>query len=128
MKNYDEWNKLKQQLNIKSKIVIPKEREVYWVSIGENIGFEQNGKGQDFSRLVLIVKRFSKNIFFGIPLSTKIKQGSYFHEFTFLEKQSSALIVQGRLFDTKRLENRLGMITKEDFVNIKSKLKDLLDV
>ena len=124
MKNYDEWNKLKKQLDIKSKIVTPKEREVYWVSIGENIGFEQNGKGKEFSRPVLVVTKFLRSMFFGIPLSTKIKQGSYFHEFTFLDKQSSALIVQGRLFDTKRLE----IICKEDFANIKDKLRNLLDV
>jgi len=36
--------------------------------------------------------------------------------------------VQGRLFDTKRLENRIGMINKDDFANIKKSLKELLDV
>jgi len=38
------------------------------------------------------------------------------------------LIVQGRLFDTKRLENRVGMINKDDFEVIKIKIKELLDV
>jgi mRNA-degrading endonuclease toxin of MazEF toxin-antitoxin module len=129
MKKYDEWNVIKQKIDLKTtKIVIPKQREVYWASIGENIGNEQNGKGDIFSRPVLIIKRFSKSMFFGVPLSTQIKKGTFFYNFTFLDKPSNALVVQGRLFDTKRLENRIGMIEKDDFTNIKQSLKELLDV
>lgn len=128
MKKFDEWNSIKKGLDTKLKIVIPKEREVYWASIGENVGYEQNGKGNIFSRPVLIIKRFSKNMFFGVPLSTKTRKGSFFYNFRFLDETSNALIVQGRLFDTRRLENRLGMIDKVDFENIKRNLKDLLNV
>ncbi len=126
MKRFDEWNDLKKDLDEKEEFVIPKEREVYWASIGENIGYEQNGKGESFSRPVLIVKKYSKNMFFGVPLSTQIKEGSFFYNFTFLDETSNALIVQSRLFDAKRLENRLGMISEEDFENIKGKIKVLL--
>jgi mRNA interferase MazF len=89
---------------------------------------EQNGKGEIFSRPVLVMKRFSRNMFFGIPLSTQIKDGNFFYNFYFLEQQSNALLVQARLYDTKRLENRLGMIEKSDFTNIKIKLKELLEL
>ncbi len=128
MKKFNEWNEVKKQLDCKEKYITPKEREVYWASIGENIGFEQNGKGDIFSRPVLIVKRFSKNIFFGVPLSTQPKEGSFFYGFELNGEKSTALVVQGRLFDTRRLENRIGMISKEDFENIKLRIKDLLDV
>lgn len=126
MKRFDEWNDLKKDLDEKEEFVIPKEREVYWASIGENIGYEQNGKGESFSRPVLIVKKYSKNMFFGVPLSTQIKEGSFFYNFTFLDETSNALIVQSRLFDARRLENKLGMISEEDFENIKGKIKVLL--
>ena len=96
--------------------------------MGKNIGFEQDGKGEIFSRPVLIVKRYSKNLFFGVPLSTQIKEGSFFYTFTLKNKQSNALLVQARVYDTKRLENRIGMISKDDFQTLKIKLKDLLDV
>lgn len=125
---FDEWNELKKELDNNKKIVIPKEREVYWASIGENIGFEQNGKSELFSRPVLVVKKFSKNIFFGIPLSTQTKQGSFFFEFELHGEKSNALLVQGRVFDIKRLEKRLGMIGKDDFAKLKIKLRELLDV
>ena len=129
MKRYNEWNQIKIKINAKTKkIITPKEREVYWASIGENIGNEQNGKGDIFSRPVLIIKRFSRSMFFGVPLSTQTKEGNFFYNFTFLDKPSNALVVQGRIFDTKRLENRIGMIDKDDFENIKKSLKELLDV
>jgi len=128
VKKFDEWNEVKKQLDVRVKNITPKDREVYWASIGENVGFEQNGKGEIFSRPVLIVKRFSKNMFFGVPLSTQSRDGSFFYEFELNGAKSTALVVQGRLFDTKRLENRIGMITKEDFANIKTRLRDLLDV
>ena len=128
-KKFDEWNNIKQKLhNKKSKIIIPKNREIYWASIGVNVGFEQDGKGEIFSRPVLVVKRYSKNLFFGVPLSTQIKEGSFFYTFTLNKKQSNALLVQAKTYDTKRLENRIGMISKDDFQTLKIKLKDLLDV
>ncbi len=128
-KEHDNWNEVKKVISLKNKkIVIPKQREVYWTSIGQNIGYEQNGKGEEFSRPVLVIKRFSRNMFFGVPLSTQMKEGDFFHLFEFLGQSSNALIVQGRLFDTKRLENRVGMINKDDFEVIKIKIKELLDV
>jgi mRNA-degrading endonuclease toxin of MazEF toxin-antitoxin module len=128
MAKHDAWNEVKKELDNLDNKVFFKEREIFWMSIGENIGFEQNGKGEIFSRPVLIVKKFSKNIFYGIPLSSKIKEGSFFYTFTFQSKQSNALLVQGRLFDSKRLENKMGMIDKDEFKRLKIKLRELLNV
>ena len=129
MKQYDEWNEVKKQVNDRKKIVNFKEREIYWGSIGENIGFEQNGKGDDFSRPILIVKKLNKQLFFGVPLSTTIREGSYFYNFSFLEnQQSSALLVQAKIFDIKRIDRKIGMIDKNDFIKLKNELRSLLDL
>jgi mRNA interferase MazF len=130
MKRYDKWNEVKKRTD--SKIIVPKirQREIYWANIGENIGFEQNGKGKDFMRPLLVFKKFSNNMFFGIPLSTQSKkEGSFFFEFSFeTNKVSTALIVQGKLFDAKRLDRKIGKITIEDFKNLKEKFKELFDI
>ncbi|MDD5359347.1 MAG: type II toxin-antitoxin system PemK/MazF family toxin [Sulfurovaceae bacterium] len=101
---------------------------MFWASIGVNIGYEQDGKGEIFSRPVLIVKKYGKNIFFGIPLSTKIKEGSFFFDFYLNRQKSNALLVQGRTYDSKRLENKIGKISKEDFIKLKIKLRELLNL
>lgn len=128
MKKFNDWNELKKEIDIRQKSVIFKERDILWASIGENIGYEQNGKGNIFSRPVLIVKRFSRNMFFGIPLSTQLRQGDFFFEFELNGQKSNALLVQGRLLDTKRLENKIGMMAKDDFENLKIKVRELLNV
>ena len=128
MKRHDEWNAIKKTIDSTSNKVFFKEREIFWLSIGENIGFEQNGKGEIFSRPVLVLKKFSKNLFFGVPLSTQIKEGSFFFTFELLGRQSNALLVQGRLYDSKRLENKIGMIKTDDFTRLKKKFRELLDV
>jgi len=67
-------------------------------------------------------------MFFGIPLSTKIKQGSFFFEFELDGSKSNVLLVQGRLYDSKRLEMKIGMIKQDDFSNLKRKLRELLNI
>ena len=129
MKQYDEWNEVKKQVDERKISINFKEREIYWVSIGENIGFEQNGKGQEFARPIIIIKKLNKQLFFGVPLSTTIRDGSYFYNFEFLKNlKSSALLVQAKVFDIKRANQKLGMINKKDFTELKKKLGELLDL
>ncbi len=128
MKNFDKWNALKITLHNNKKEQFFKERDIFWASIGVNIGFEQDGKGEIFSRPVLIVKKYSKNIFFGIPLSTQIKEGSFFFDFELEGQKSNALLVQARIYDAKRLENKIGKISHDDFERLKMKLGELLEL
>jgi len=130
MKKFNEWNEVKKIIEDKRVVAKIRQREIYWANIGENIGFEQNGKGDNFMRPLLVFKKFSNNMFFGIPLSTQIKkEGSFFFEFSFKEnKISTALIVQGKLFDVKRLDRKIGKISIEDFDKLKLKFKGLFDV
>jgi mRNA interferase MazF len=97
----------------------------------KNIGYEQDGKGENFVRPVVIVKGFNKDIFFGIPLSTKLKEGKFYYHFSFKKQDevviNIALLSQMRLFSTKRLLNKIGVISMEDFKNLKDKFKVLID-
>ena len=127
-KKFSEWNELKIQLHNNKKEQYFKERDIFWVSIGVNIGFEQDGKGEIFSRPVLIVKKYGKNIFFGIPLSTQLKEGSFFFDFELEGQKSHALLVQARIYDAKRLENKIGKIFVDDFKRLKTKLGELLEL
>lgn len=127
-KKLDEWNQIKKSLQDNHKTVVFKERDIFWTSIGVNVGYEQDGKGEIFSRPVVIVKKYNNNLFFGVPLSTTIREGSFFFAFDFENELSSALLVQSKVYDAKRLENKIGMISKNNFESLKSKLKGLLNV
>ncbi|MEA3353897.1 MAG: type II toxin-antitoxin system PemK/MazF family toxin, partial [Campylobacterota bacterium] len=104
---------------------------IFYMKMGKNIGYEQDGKGDDFVRPIVIVKGFNESMFFGIPLSTKIKEGKFYYKFKFTKKDTVmtniALLSQMRLFSTKRLLNKIGVMSIYDFKNMKIKFKKLLD-
>ena len=64
-KNLDiiEWSKKKIEINNSNKYPrFFKEREIWWASIGSNVGSEEDGKNNDFERPVLILKKFNKDL------------------------------------------------------------------
>lgn len=127
MKNFDKWNEVKKRTEQKEETAIFKEREIYWANIGENIGYEQNGKGDDFMRPLLVFRKYSNKLFCGIPLSTTIREGNFFFNFKFSkDKESNALLVQAKTFDGKRLDRKIGMIDKDDFKCLEQKMRELM--
>ena len=128
---YNNWNEIKITIENENIIVGFKERDIFYMNMGKNIGFEQDGKGENFVRPVVIIKGFNKNMFFGIPLSTKIKEGKFYYKFQFQKKdelvENIALLSQMRLFSTKRLLNKIGVILKENFESLKNEFKSLID-
>lgn len=94
--------------------------------MGKNLGDEENGKGTEFSRPVLIIKKFNNNLFVAIPLSTSLKDKHCYYGFDFKGKKQSAILSQIRLFDSKRLAERMGMIGKMQFQGIKDKVKEII--
>jgi len=119
---FDKWNNLKQILHKKETILFS-ERDIVFLSMGQNIGFEQYGKGDDFLRPVVVLKKFNKNIFLGIPLSSKIKDGYYFHTIKFKDRVNSALLLQIRTFDSKRIKYKLARLSNNEFEKLKNEVK-----
>lgn len=131
MKNFDKWNDIKKSVHHKQQIANFKEREIFWVSIGENIGYEQSGTKDsiDFIRPVLVFRKFNNNVFWGIPLTTSAKENKFHFKFQYLQdKDSYGIISQLRLFDAKRLERKSGMIKEVDFAKLREKIKILLEL
>jgi toxin protein, putative len=128
---FDKWNEVKKELEQKTGTGVAN-GEVYWLSVGQNLGSETYGKGADFKRPVLVLNKvYIKNYinaFIGVPLSSKASQksGCLYHKFT--DKQGIkqvALLAQIRLFDTKRVISNANIsVLKADFEKIKIKVKD----
>lgn len=76
MKDLDNWHKLKKHLDQKANHLKFHDREIWWCSLGINIGREQDGKNADFVRPVLILKIFNNETAWILPLSSKIKSGT----------------------------------------------------
>lgn len=126
MKKFDEWNSQKKIIDYFENSKNFHDREIWFIKIGENVGFEQNGKGEYFLRPVVIYKKFSKNVFLGIPLTKAKKSGKFYHSFCFKDQDSTAILSQIRLFDSKRLSYSIGRMSSGDYGNLKEKLIELI--
>jgi len=60
---FDKWNEVKKRAHFAKRNVSFKEREIFWTRIGYNIGSEEYGKGNEFQRPVIIIKKISKDLF-----------------------------------------------------------------
>jgi hypothetical protein len=120
------WNEHKIQLNKRTKIPYFKEWHIFYTSIWVNIWFEQNGKWQLFNRPTIILKKFNKNTFYGIPLTSKPKKWKYYFEFEFIpEKKSYAILSQLRLYDAKRLKKKIWFVSESLLKEIREQTKKL---
>mgnify|MGYP001568580786 CR=1 FL=1 len=101
--------------------------DVWIASLGQNIGYEQNGKGVNFSRPVLIVNKFNSQMVWIVPLSTKQKKVDFYFNFVDPYKQPNSLILaQLRLISTKRLKRKIYKLPKNQLDDVKKRLKTYL--
>lgn len=122
-KDFAFWHKRKSILHNEKTRSFFHEREVWWCSLGENIGFEEDGKGDKFARPVLVFKKFNNEICWALPLSLQVKtrkETAHFYARVFLDDTipRTALLSQLRLIDGKRLLTKIGMITEKNYSEI----------
>ncbi len=102
------------------------EREVWWASLGENIGSEENGKNYNFERPVIIVKKFSKDVLFIIPTTSGLKEGTWYHPVECEGIISRAVLVQARTISAKRLIRKIGLLPVDQFELLHAAFIDLI--
>jgi mRNA interferase MazF len=131
-KDFDAWNPVKKETNQRDNIPTFSIREIWWCSTGVNVGVEQDGKNVQFERPVLIVRKFNKRLFWGIPLSTKLKDFPHFVTLEFKAtkehdpKERCFIVPQMRAMDSARLLRPLGKLTTSQFQRIIDEVKNLL--
>lgn len=96
-KRFLEWIKLKTLLHFKGAYRSIKEGDVWWCSIGENVGIEINGKQQLFLRPVVVLRKLGRFGFMGIPLTSQPHSGSWYIKFEFQNKVEYGALAQSRV-------------------------------
>ena len=124
--DFDRWNVLKKDIHFKARSRLYRERDIWWCSFGANIGNEQDGRGKDFQRPVLVLKGLSRATCIVIPLTTSKQEHKYRFKVGLVDnKEASAILSQVRVIDTKRLVNKIGVLDKKTFGEIKKSARDL---
>ena len=125
-KDFDNWNNLKKNLDSTERNKFYHPREIWWCSMGINVGVEADGKGDDYGRPVIILKGFNKESFIGVALTGKKREGQYYIYLGVVEdREASVNLSQIRLFDTKRLVNKMGMLDEGKFEKIRKAVRNL---
>jgi len=126
IKKFLEWIGLKEKIH-RNSATPPffKEGEIWWCYVGENVGNEMNGKGKQFSRPVFVFKKYDKYSFIGLPLTTRLKEGTWYVEIDFAEIKQTVVLSQGRTFDYKRFKEKIGELDGFDVQKIREGYKRL---
>ena len=118
-KNFDSWNVKKKKLNNTKRRIYFKERQIWWCSIGLNVGFEQDGKNDNFERPVIVLKKFSNDLLWILPLTSQNKQGKYYYQMQYSSKTYVVILSQIRAISSKRLLRKMIRISSQDFSKIR---------
>jgi mRNA interferase MazF len=124
-KNFDDWNRLKKVTDESNRKVFGYPREVWWCSLGVNIGVEADGENENFERPVLIVKVYNKQSLLVLPLTGRARDDKFHFPLKIKELNRSTneiftktvfvKLTQARVVSNKRLLRKVDVINKVDF-------------
>ena len=120
-KDYKNWNILKKILDEIDIIVPFNEKEIWWCSLGLNIGIEIDGKGDNLERPVIIIKKLNREHAWVVPITCSgSKDYRYYvpvlHES--LNPNSLVAVTQMQTISSRRLMTRIGIISSAQFMEI----------
>ena len=123
------WHKVKARIHLSKdkSFLFCYEKDVWWASLGSNIGYEEDGKNNNFERPVLIIKKINKHLVLVIPLSSRLKENNkYYYKFFLNNEYRSAILSQIRIISSKRLNRRIGRVSDDDIFEIKNIVKNFI--
>ena len=114
---FDDWNEKKKELTSRPtrENLFFYEREMWWCSLGLNIGVEINGKHENYERPVLIIKKFNSSMIWILPLTSKERNSPHYMKIKHTHGTSWVSLAQIKTVSTKRLLRKIGMISIHDF-------------
>ena len=125
-KDFDKWNELKKVLNKKQNIPFANKREIWWCSVGINVGTEEDGKNELFERPIIILRVLNKNTLRIAPLTSKEKSDNHHFPISYLNRKGSVILSQIKTISSRRLSRKLTRLDKKQFEELINKIKDVI--
>ena len=128
IEKYNNWNIKKQEIQFSDiEEMYFKEGDIWWCSLGQNIGNESYGKGKNYRRPVLVFRKLSEDLCIALPLTSKKKEGTWFVDISLNSENRCVMLYQIRALNKKRFSIKIGEIDNLDFIRVKEKLESLLE-
>jgi mRNA-degrading endonuclease toxin of MazEF toxin-antitoxin module len=127
-KDFDGWNMVKKNVDRKNigKNFYFYAREIWWGSLGLNIGAESDGKNDLFERPLLILKVFNKEMLWCLPITSTIKDLPFYYKIKFNNESRSVLVTQIKTISSKRLLRKVEKMNDKDFNEIVNRVISFL--
>ena len=125
-KHFKEWMGIKERLHNRARIPHVSVGDIWWCSIGENVGVEIDGKSSLYSRPVIVFAKFGRYGFWGIPTTTAEHSGSWYVRINFQGRFEYVALAQARFFSVSRLYRRMGTIDECDMQKLRDGFRSLL--
>lgn len=137
MKDYKNWHVYKTKLemidydslddesNPKNPKPMFRERDIWWCSLGENLWYEQDGKHENYERPILILKKFSQDMFLWAPLTSNDRPHPLKFPYQINEKDGCINLTQVRTMSVRRLHRRMWKMSEEHFITISTLFQDI---
>ncbi len=132
-KDFDGWNQFKKNLEKNQRLVYAHPREVWWCSLGVNLGVEIDGKNNNYERPGVVVKVHNKHSLVILPTTTEFKDDPFHFEIKVLArgKQVGFLgqrsvwvkLTQARTISNKRLLRKVDVLEEAVFENLREEYK-----
>lgn len=126
-KDFDSWGLYKKELHKKRKPRHFKVGDVWFCSVGVNIGREIDGKNKYFERPVLIIKKFNDEMLWGLPLTSKTKEGRYYFHLFVKEMPAAIILSQLVRLDSGRLQRKMCRLSREVVSSVTRRIKEMLN-
>ena len=120
MKHFLGWIGLKEKLhNAIHRPPLVSEGDMWWISFGENVGSEINGKSDKFTRPAIVLKKLARGFYLVVPTTTQHHEGNWYVHAKHANIDEYACLHQIRTVDHRRLYSKIGQIDDADFTKLK---------
>lgn len=127
-KDFKSWSNKKESINYSEKeIPYFTEREIWWCSLGVNVGVEIDGKHEEFLRPVIVLRKFNKFMTLVIPITSKTQNNKYyFNIFSEYGKMYKTCLSQIRTISTKRFFRKIDIVSRESHYELIKKVTKMI--
>ena len=119
IKDFENWNNKKKSIESNTYMPYFDIGEIWWCSLGINIGAEVDGKGVDYLRPVIILAKYNQFGCYIIPLSSaRLANKDNIYVGIVQAKQATANLSQTRSISSKRLIEKIQKIEINQLLSI----------
>lgn len=105
VKDFRKWSEVAERIERRKLSEFVKVGAIYWCSVGVGVGSELTGKGESFSRPVLVLAALSDRMFLILPITSQSRAGRNYVPVMVNGWREYAALNHVRAIDGLRLEN-----------------------